>query len=327
MGLDLYHQNIVTTLDLGLFDILIREMKSLFSTKYDSKKISRLALYALLIFVAYSIADLGLIYFRDLMLPNQAPPKKISIEKAPNYVNRSQYNSITSRNIFASSGVIPEPLFAGNTTKKNDNDPIPSQLPLGVVGTLVHSNPQKSIAAIELKSKKTSSSYSVGADIENLAVVEKIERNRVIIRNNTTGVLEYIEMKNANSVSFAEASSSVTSKNDVVNLGNNTFTIKRADLLKYTNDLSGVLMQARAVPNRDPNTGEINGFRVLDMQPGSIYEQLGLQRMDVIKGVNNEPVDSIQKAMEMYNTLKNGSQVKMQVERQGKTETFTYNIN
>lgn len=85
-------------------------------------------------------------------------------------------------------------------------------------------------------------------------------------------------------------------------------------------------MQARAVPNRDPNTGEINGFRVLDMQPGSIYEQLGLQRMDVIKGVNGEPVDSIQKAMEMYNTLKNGSQVKLQIERGGKTDTFTYDI-
>ena len=62
------------------------------------------------------------------------------------------------------------------------------------------------------------------------------------------------------------------------------------------------------------------------MQPGSIYEQLGLQKMDVIRGVNGEPVDSIQKAMEMYNTLKNGSQVKMQIERGGKTDTFTYDI-
>jgi C-terminal processing protease CtpA/Prc len=48
--------------------------------------------------------------------------------------------------------------------------------------------------------------------------------------------------------------------------------------------------------------------------------------MDVIKGVNGEPVDSVQKAMEMYNTLKNGTQVKMSIERGGKTETFTYDV-
>ena len=96
--------------------------------------------------------------------------------------------------------------------------------------------------------------------------------------------------------------------------------------MKYTNDLSSVLMQARAVPNRDPNTGEINGFRILDMQDGSIFQQLGLQRMDVLKGVNGEAIDSVQKAMELYNTLKNGSQIKLSVERGGKLESMNYDV-
>lgn len=305
-------------------------MKPFFSNKYDSKKISRIALYILLVFTAYTFADLAIIYFRDLMLPTQAPPKKNSVAKPPSYAGRTQYGAISNRNLFSSSGTMPEPIFAGKGGPiRSENDPIPSQLPLGVIGTLVHSNPAKSIAAIELKSKKTTGSYSTGADIDNMAVVERIERNRVVIRNNSTGVLEFIEMKSTGAVSFAEASKSggTPGKKDVLNVGNNTFAIKRADLMKYINDLSSVLMDARAVPNRDPNTGEINGFRILDIKPGSVYEQLGLQRMDVLKGVNNEPVDSVQKAMEMYNTLKNGNQVKIQVERGGKTETFTYNIN
>ncbi|HWU43462.1 MAG TPA: PDZ domain-containing protein, partial [Bdellovibrio sp.] len=113
---------------------------------------------------------------------------------------------------------------------------------------------------------------------------------------------------------------------DVQKTGDNNYAIKRADLLKYTNDLSSILMQARAVPNRDPSTGAINGFRVLDMQPGSIFEQLGIQRMDVIKSVDGSPVDSPQKAMELYTTFKNSAKVSLQVERNGKTETMTYNI-
>jgi general secretion pathway protein C len=298
------------------------------ATKTDTATISKVALYALLIFIAFTIADLTIIYFRDMMIPNQAPPKKIVAYKPPPFVDRSQYSIIVNRNLFSASGMMPEAITSHKGNQRKDNDPIPSQLPITVIGTLVHSDPAKSIVALEIKSKNMSGSFSTGADVEGLCKIEKIERSTVYIRNNNTGLLEYLEMNKAgNKVAFGASKPDISKPGkEVVSVGGNTFTIKRSDLLKYTNDLSSVLMQARAVPNRDPNTGEINGFRILDMQPGSIYEQLGLQRMDVIKGVNGEPVDSVQKAMEMYNTLKNGTQVKMNIDRGGKTETFTYDV-
>jgi general secretion pathway protein C len=294
----------------------------------SNSKLSTLALYGLLAFVAFCIADLTIIYFRDKFIPDQAPPRKTSVNSMRSSIDRSQYSVITNRNLFSSTGEMPPAITMTRTEEKKENDPVPSQLPITVIGTLVHSNPAKSIAAMEIKSKNKTGSYMVGADVEGLAKIERVERNIVYIRNASNGMLEYLEMnKNANKVGFGEAKAEAPKgPKEVVNAGNNTFAISRANLLKYTNDLSSVLMQARAVPNRDPNTGEINGFRILDMQPGSIYEQLGLQRMDVIRGVNGEPVDSIQKAMEMYNTLKNGAQVKMQIERGGKVDTFTYDI-
>ena len=299
-------------------------------TKYDNKGITKLAVYGLLVFIAFTIADLGIIYYRDLLLPTEAPPKKTMPYRPESFVDRSQYSVIANRNLFSSSGVMPPAITSGKSTAKKENDPIPSNLPITVIGTLVHSDPKKSIAAMEIKSKNKSGSYATGSDVEGLCTIERVERNTVFIRNSATGALEFLEMNKAgNKVAFGASKAEgpkVSAVKDVVSSGNNTFNISRANLLRYTNDLSSVLMQARAVPNRDPNTGEINGFRILDMQPGSIYEQLGLQRMDVIKGVNGEPVDSVQKAMELYNTLKNGNQVKMQIERGGRTDTFNYNI-
>ena len=299
------------------------------SKNNKSKKLFKLALYSLLLFIAFTAADLGIVYLREWMIPNQAPPKKIVTPKPRPYLDRSQYSVIMNRNLFSSTGIMPDAItLVKKDEEKKENVPIPSRLPITVIGTLVHSDPSKSIVALEIKSKNMTGSFPTGADIVGLATVEIIERNTIYIRNSSTGALEYLEMNKGDSKVAFGASKSEVSKpvKEVQTVGDNTFAIKRSDLLKYTNDLSSVLMQARAVPNRDPNTGEINGFRVLDMQPGSIYEQLGLQRMDVIKGVNGEPVDSIQKAMEMYNTLKNGSQVKMQIDRGGKTETFTYDI-
>ena len=297
----------------------------------ENSKVTKIVLYTAIVFAAFTIADLTIISIRDRMIPDQAPPKKIAKIQPQTFVDRSQFSVITNRNLFSSLGIMPEAITANKQGgPKVDAEPVPSNLPLNLIGTLVHTNPAKSIAAIEVKSKNLTGSYSTGTEIEGLAKIEKVERNKVFIRNNNTGAIEYIEMnKTGNKVNFDAAKLTTAVKpggSEVISTGTNQFQIKKTDLLKYTNDLSSVLMQARALPNRDPNTGEINGFRLVDIQPGSIYEQLGLQRMDIIKGVNGEPIDSVQKAMEFYNALKNGNQVKLQVERGGKSDTFTYDV-
>lgn len=285
--------------------------------------------YFLFIFIGYCIADLGILTFRDRMLPNSAPPSHPKPPPPESFENSGAYSTITARNIFASSGIIPDALVdkEGAKNKEREADPVPSQLPLTLIGTLVHSNPAKSIAAIDIKGKNQVTSYSAGKEIQGMAEILKVERQKVVFRNLNINRLEYIEMKKeGNKVAFGSTAKTTSVGKEVRKTGDNTFTINRADLLKYTNDLSSILMQARAVPNREPGTGAINGFRVLDMQPGSIYEQLGIQRMDVIKTVDGTPVDSPAKAMELYNTLKNSPKVSLQVERNGKTETMTYNI-
>lgn len=286
--------------------------------------------YILFIFIGYCIADLAILAYRDRMLPQTAPPAHPKPPAFDMSVGRGSYNTVTNRNIFASNGQIPDALVdksKGAEAHKED-EPVPSQLPLNLIGTLVHSNPEKSLAAIDVRGKNQVISYSPGKEIENMATIVRIERQKVIFRNLNSNRLEFIEMKkDGNKVAFgAGVRATGGAAGEVQKTGDNTFAIKRADLLKYTNDLSSILMQARAVPNREPGTGNINGFRLLDMQPGSIYEQLGLQRMDVIKAVDGTPVDSPAKAMELYNTLKNSAKVTLQIERNGKNETMTYNI-
>lgn len=285
--------------------------------------------YILFIFIGYCLADLAILSYRDRMLPQSAPPAHPKAPAVSNNMSSGFYNNIASRNIFASNGLIPDALVDKNkgAAQEKEADPVPSQLPLNLIGTLVHSVPEKSIASIEIRGKNQVISYSPGKEIEGMANIVRIERQKVIFRNLNSNRLEFIEIKKEGSkVSFAASKPTAPAGNEVKKTGDNTFAIKRTDLLKYTNDLSSILMQARAVPNREPGTGNINGFRLLDMQPGSIYEQLGLQRMDVLKTVDGTLVDSPAKAMELYQSLKNNPKIVLQVERNGKTETMTYNI-
>ncbi|HWU42486.1 MAG TPA: hypothetical protein VN132_03575, partial [Bdellovibrio sp.] len=163
--------------------------------------------YLLFIFVGFCIADLAILSYRDRMLPQSAPPAHPKGAPSDNFISSGAYNSVTSRNIFASNGIIPDALVDKNraTQQQKEADPVLSQLPITLVGTLVHSNPAKSLAAISVtvKGKAQVVSYSPGKEIENMASIIRVERQKVIFRNLNTNRLEYVEMKKeGNKVAF-----------------------------------------------------------------------------------------------------------------------------
>lgn len=103
-----------------------------------------------------------------------------------------------------------------------------------------------------------------------------------------------------------------------------TFNVARTEVDKALADLNQVLTQARAIPNIE--NGQASGYKLFQIVPGSIYDKLGLQNGDVIKGLNGQPVNDPGKAFEMLNELKTSSFLELSVMREGKTSNFSYNI-
>lgn len=299
------------------------------SSKTTKPWLFKVLLYSTLIFLGFSIADLIILSLRGYLLPTEI--SRTTPRKPPSspIMSRDFFQPIIVRNGFSSTGEIPpEILTKGSEKIQREEDPVPSNLPLNLVGTLVHSNPAKSIAAIELKSKNQIISFTQGKEIESLAKIEKIERGKVILRNLSADRLEFIEIKETNKVTFdAKPKASSGSKDQIIQKsGENKFELRRSDLEEKLKDIQSILMQARAVPAKRPGSGETYGFRLLEIQPDSIYTQLGLQVMDVITAVNGTPVTTQQQALEMYQTLRNAPNIKITVERGGKTEDLAYTV-
>lgn len=286
-------------------------------------------IYILVVFIGLLLADLTILQIRPSMLPTKPPPPLPVREDHQEIMSRMSYNDITSRNIFSPDGVIPPPLSSGENKGESDDGPaVLSQLPLKLEGTIVHANPKKSVATILLRSANATSSFTTGEDIESMARITKVERRKVTFRNLNNNRLEYIEIPKDGAINFGmQAPVASSGPTEVEKRGEFDFAVKRSDLTKYTSDLSSILNQARMVPNIIPGTGgQVSGFRFVSIQPGSIYEKLGFKPMDVIKSVNGEAVNSPTKAMELYNALKSDSGVTLSVDRNGREETFKYNI-
>ncbi len=293
---------------------------------YKRPPLEWLYAYLLAILIGYWLADLGVLSVRDKFVAQSvAPiaPRKASVKRQP---LRQQYDVITGRNIFNAQGFIPPPFSGKNIPDEDTSQPVPSRLPLKLIGTIVHTNPSRSVATIQVQGKKINP-YLPKDTLESIAQLIKVERFTAILRNNQNGQLEYIEIKD-DGINLAVQNTMSTKKS--TNRGpqrqGNNFSLTRNEVNKYIQNLPALLQQARAIPVIEPGTGAINGFRLVEIQPGSLYENLGFKRNDVIKNVNGEAVDSPAKAMELYNSLKTDSNVSIDFDRNGRTQTSNFSI-
>ena len=86
-----------------------------------------------------------------------------------------------------------------------------------------------------------------------------------------------------------------------------------------------LLLQARAIPHTDAN-GEIDGYKLVDYQPNSIFDQLGLPRGTILKRAGDEPITSIQAAMQAFQLFKSSPNIKMLVDINGQEQTMNYEV-
>ncbi|MCC6278602.1 MAG: PDZ domain-containing protein [Oligoflexia bacterium] len=283
--------------------------------------------------VALMGADLTSVYVRQSMLPSSAPPMAPVPIIQSQYKPKSDYDSVLDRNIFNSDGIIPEVQIAEGAPEGTTDFGGPareSSLPLNLVGTIVHANPGKSVATIQANNSADKILPYIPNDaIEGLATLLKVERKKAFIRNLQTGTLEYIQIKDEPAFMFkTKAPTKTSGDGPIVKESEDTFAISRSELESQMNNLPELLTQARAVPNLVPGSpGKTNGFRIVDIQEGSIFRKFGIEPGDVISGVNGEALDSPAKAMEFYNQLRSSSELKLQIERNGKPMTMNYKIN
>lgn len=69
-----------------------------------------------------------------------------------------------------------------------------------------------------------------------------------------------------------------------------------------------------------PNAG--GGFRVGQVQPGSLYERLGLRVGDVIRSVNGQPINNMDEVMRLYQQFGSVREVNVEVLRAGVPQTL-----
>lgn len=103
----------------------------------------------------------------------------------------------------------------------------------------------------------------------------------------------------------------------------NQFRVNRESLQQQM-QRPDFLNQALIVPNAG------GGFLVREVQPGSVYEKLGVHVGDVIRSVNGQSVNSLEDVMKLYQEmggLDQAGHITLDISRAGHNEQLEYDLN
>ena len=262
---------------------------------------------AALLLLSYSLAQ----WSWRLMEPATAPG-----EQRPVAVdNGADLRQLTSANLFGQVD-----LATGQNNLSPATIPLTS---LNLVLTGVMMRGAGGFAIISVNGGEATS-FSVGDEILAGATLHAVHPDRALLRR--AGLLESMLLKD----SIALPEGSIVTSPQLRDSGSlagirgsgNNFTVERNTLTQQM-QRPEFLTQALMVPNAG------GGFLVREIQPGSIYEKLGVRTGDVIRSVNGQPINNMEEVMKLYQQLGGVNRVgsvAIEVMRGGRSESLQYNL-
>jgi general secretion pathway protein C len=246
------------------------------------------------------------------------PPERASLPPAvtaspPQNTNATLLRDVLAANLF---GVVA--MKSGSYSP--DNLPITS-LNLVLTGVMVRGKGSYALIRIDGGDETP---ISIGQEVQAGARLHAVYADRAVLERG--GSYEGLPLKDMIPAlppgAIVGGKSSFTSGAGVTANGKQ-FRVNRESLQQQM-QRPDFLSQALIVPNSG------GGFLVREVQPGSIYEKLGVHVGDVIRSINGQSVNSIEDVMKLYQEmggLDQAGQITLDISRAGHTEQLQYDLN
>ncbi|MGH7907624.1 MAG: type II secretion system protein GspC [Candidatus Binataceae bacterium] len=290
-----------------------------FSERYLA--ILNFALIALLAYVAALCVN-HLIASRFAGNGEIAEAPAISVRRHAAAYSRASYDAIVKRDIF---NLVPR------KTVRAAPAPIARDLHIKLLGTS-HATRAKPFAIVEDQQTGTQALYRPGDIIPNAGRVTEIRRSSIIIDRNG----KLVTLKMPESLLGASASSSSRAgpntfsartsgpAGGISQVSPDRYVISRTSVDQNLQNMAQLFTQIRAVPNLD--NGQTNGFRLSEIQPGSVFQQIGLHDGDVLVNVNGQELNDPARALQIFSQLRDSNSISLEVLRNGHPIALNYKI-
>lgn len=246
----------------------------------------------------------------------------------------SDLNQILQQNVFdaAQRSAAAEMSPSTETGATSSPERVVARTDLKLIGTVVAGD--RSLALIE--NNKTLEIFRLGDKIPGGGGVETIERSKVTIKTDSQELLTLLLHEPAAESSAPHAAAATASAGDsqtqaddglrgtVREVQENQYVVSEDLVESVRQNFSSQLRLAQMQPHLV--NGQTEGFFIRRINPRSVLAKMGMQRGDVVVDVNNIKLDSPEKALQVFQQLREARQITVAVLRNGQPLTFQYEI-
>lgn len=282
-------------------------MKKLYTTLFGLFVLTAIITLGVDIFYRIACSHLALVETGDTVVYTAAP---VQIPKRPPL---SDFSAIAQRNIFGANKNPPKGAKARELGPEDIAAMELTSLKVLLLGTATGDSVD-SYAVIEETQKREQGLYKRGDTIQN-AVIKRILRGKVVLRVGDRD--EILTMEEA----AAKRSREGGGPKGPARSGS-TITLAKSDLEESLKNLGQLLTQVRVRPRI--RNGQPDGLELARIKGGSIFAKLGLKNGDIVKNINGSPIRSPDDVFSLYQRLRSGSRVTVDIQRRGRMETIDY---
>jgi len=188
-------------------------------------------------------------------------------------------------------------------------------LNLELVGTAV-GNVKDPIAFIKDVTTNKQGIYKTGSNIGQAKVL-RIAKG--LVNLDVNGTVISLEVKNRKTQITPSATGAI------VSVSGDEIVMSRMALLNEAGNIFSLAKKMKIKPYKE--SAKVVGMKVDGVTKGSVIEQAGIFDKDVLTAVNNQKIDSYQKALQIFNKVKNQKEIKVSLLRDGQFKQLCYKIN
>jgi general secretion pathway protein C len=259
----------------------------------------------------------------QLLLGGEAAPlqESLVVRPAARQLQDKDFQVILDRNLFDSKAAGRSErldLTARQTAATQPASPAQPRGEMQLIGTVVAG--EKSLALIRVGRK--SGVFRLQDELSPGVVLIEITRQLVILRDR--GVRRELLLKKSQQPQakrIRQGGVAVSGK-DVVALGENRWQVSKAAAENARLNLNKLLQTARMIPQ--VQNGKTIGFKLVEMEKGSLLEQIGLRIGDLVVEINQVELNSPEKALQVFQQVREASNISLGLVRNGQRQTFEY---
>lgn len=198
--------------------------------------------------------------------------------------------------------------------------PTVSQSDLSLLGTAIGS-PRASFVLVRRNSSNEERVFKLGEKVFDLGTLTAIKKETAEVRSGS----QLITLRTPSAPAEPATPTQPPAGTGVTKpMAGGSGIIDQRALNAALDNIGQAMSDARLLPS--VKEGKVEGFKVSEVKPQGVFAAVGLKNGDILVKINEFPIDSPEKAIQSFVTLKGQNRIKLDLIRDGAPTSLAYDI-